>query len=133
MRAAKLVPVAFTLLLGPPAPAQSPDVTGGVIREPVLARLGSDRFRQADQVSALTYSPDGKHLASADEEAIHFWDASDGRRIRSIRVEDHSFFALRYSPDGRTLYAAAVADGVTRLCRIDPTTGKVRSSVAVRT
>ena len=98
----------------------------------LIARLGNDRFRQKDAVSALTYSPDGKYLASADDETIHIWDAADGRRIRSIPIENHKFFALRYTSDGRTLLAAGMDDRSTRLIKIDPTTGKVRANIAIR-
>lgn len=98
----------------------------------LIARLGNDRFRQKDAVSALTYSPDNKYLASADDETIHIWDAADGRRVRSIPIENHKSFALRYTSDGRTLLAAAMDDRSTRLIQIDPTTGKVRSNLAIR-
>jgi WD40 repeat protein len=98
----------------------------------LVARLGNDRFRQRETVAALTYSPDSKFLASADGDTIHIWDAADGRRTRSIPIKDHDFFALRYSADSRTLFAAGTDDRSTRLIRIDPTTGKVRSNVAVR-
>jgi WD40 repeat protein len=98
----------------------------------LIARLGNDRFRQTGHVSALTYSADDKHLASGDGERIHIWDAADGRRLRTITIANHEFFALRYSPDSRTLFAAGTDDRSTRLIRIDPTTGKIRSNAAVR-
>lgn len=98
----------------------------------VIASLGNTCFRQAERVTALTYSPDAKHIASADRDAIHIWDAADGRRIRSVSIKDHDYFALRYSADGRTLFAAGHDYYSTRLIQIDPTTGKVHSNVAVR-
>jgi WD40 repeat protein len=91
----------------------------------LIARLGSDRFRQANRIDAIAYSPDGKHLATADGDSIVIWDAADGRRLRTVPVGNHEFFALRYAPDGRNLYAAAAAGGLTRLCRIDPAGGKL--------
>jgi WD40 repeat protein len=119
--------VVFSILLpASPAAAQSPDLHGGPVRG-FLARLGSDQFRQANRVEAIAYSPDGKHLATADGESIHIWDASDGRRLRTVSVENRPFVGVRYSPDGRVLLAAAVVNGFTLLCRIDPTTGKVLS------
>ncbi|HKB02359.1 MAG TPA: WD40 repeat domain-containing protein [Gemmataceae bacterium] len=113
------------LLVGAAARAGEPSA--------VLARLGSDRFRHPSTIWAVTYSPDGKHLAAADEEGIRIWDAADGRRVRFIPIKDLQVDALHYAPDGRTLYATA-QDGnhATRLCRIDPTTGKVRSNVPLR-
>ena len=33
--------------------------------------------------------------------------------------------SVSFAPDGRTLYAATISGGFSRLCRIDPATGKV--------
>src|SRR5262249_16993078 len=98
----------------------------------LIARLGNDRFRQREPVTALCYSPDGQYLASADGDTIPIWDAIDGRRKRSVPVKDHTLFALRYTSDGRTLLAAGCDSRSTRLIRVDPTTGKVPSNIAVR-
>ncbi|HKB02356.1 MAG TPA: PQQ-binding-like beta-propeller repeat protein [Gemmataceae bacterium] len=91
----------------------------------LLARLGSDQFRQQNRVDAICYSPDGNHLATADGDALVIWDAQSGRRLHTIPVANHETFALRYTADGRVLYAAANAGGMTRICRIDPAAGKV--------
>src|SRR5262249_29705281 len=61
-------------------------------------------------------------------DSIVIWDAADGRRLCTVPVGNHEFFALRYSSDGRTLFAAATAGGLTRLCRIDPAGGKLLDS-----
>ena len=73
-----------------------------------LKRLGSDRFRQAERVEAIAYSPDGKQLATADEHTIYLWDAADGRPIRTIAGhENRKFIALRFNADGTALFAVA--------------------------
>src|SRR5215213_8554233 len=108
--------LAGVLLAGAAAPAVEPAR---------VARLGSDRFRQADSVEAIGYSPDGKTLVTAGNNTLHFWDAADGRRLRSVAVDNATFFALRFTPDGKTLYAAAHSGGHTHVCRIDPAAGKV--------
>jgi WD40 repeat protein len=105
--------------------AQSPEIARGVIRAPVLTRLGSERLRQANPVTAILYSPDGKQLVTADAHTLRFWDPADGRLLKSIAVEVEEFSALGFTPDGRTLHAATFAGGFTRLCRIDPAAGKV--------
>lgn len=74
--------------------------------EPTLvARLGSDRFRQAERVEIITYSPDGKRIATADRENMHVWDAADGRRIRSVTLANHNILELRYATDGKRILA----------------------------
>jgi WD40 repeat protein len=102
--------------------------------EPVpLVRLGSDRFRQQERVSAITYSADGKRLATADENRVHIWDATDGRLLHTMSgPEKQSALALRFGPDGSALYVATVTDkkGVV-LRHLDPATGKELAAMFV--
>ena len=132
MSLAKPPAIVLSLLFAVVAAAQSPEIVGGVVREPVLARLGSDRFRNPGAVWSLAYSPDAKQIAAGCDNSIRFWNATDGRRIRSIALDEHQFVALRYTPDGRSLFAAAVTYRGMRLCCFDPSTGNVRSNVPVR-
>ena len=117
------LPFAF-VLLALPASAAEPGP---------LARLGSDRFRQPDRVTAIAYSPDGKRLATAGDGQVHVWDAADGRPLQAVAVTEREFVsALHFSADGRALYAAAITrdKGVT-LTHLDPATGKrVATTVA---
>src|SRR5262249_60514583 len=98
----RLIAVLSILLPAAPVAAQSPDMYEGTIRG-FLKRLGSDRFRQAHRVAAITYSPDGKHLATADGESIHIWDASDGRRVPTIPFADHEVLSIRHPSDSKSL------------------------------
>ena len=104
------------ILAGSTAPAGEPTL---------VKRLGSDRFRQRDSVLALTYSPDHKHVVTTEVDAIHQWDAADGRRLWTIPAPNHTFNGLRFAPDGKTLHAVAESGGHTRLARIDPARGKL--------
>jgi WD40 repeat protein len=107
------------LLIAGPAFAASPEPR-------VLVRLGDDRFRQVDPFTCLTYSPDGKHLATLDGPTVILWDVRDGRRARTIPIPDRNHgFALRFQPDGRALHVMVRAGDRSRHYRIDPATGAV--------
>jgi WD40 repeat protein len=94
--------------------------------DPPLVRLGSDRFRQADRVTALAYTPDGKRLATADEQTIYLWDAADGRPLRAIPGKDRlRFIALRFNKDATGLFAVALNEKKdAALYYFDPASGK---------
>lgn len=98
-----------------------------------LVRLGSDRFRQAEQVMAIAYSQDGKHLATADAQNVYVWDAAGGRLLRTIPgKEKRTGVTLKFSPGGRTLYAVIRTERNGFILRqIDPTAGKVIASDVV--
>jgi WD40 repeat protein len=118
---------------GQEASKASVDHYGDPLPEGALARLGTLRLVHLGQVSALAVSPDGKIVASgvrrSEEEyltrntlvqtdrsaivngvrvthcRIRLWDANTGRPIREITSPDAPVSALRFSVDGRTLFA----------------------------
>ncbi|HKB02357.1 MAG TPA: WD40 repeat domain-containing protein [Gemmataceae bacterium] len=117
------------LLLASPATSQSPDMHEGTVRY-LLTRLGSDRFRQTNRVEAISYSPDGKQLVTADGECVHIWDAADGRRLHTTPLEGRKIIAIRYGREGRELLVAVYGEGYkSHLLRIDPASGKVLDDV----
>ena len=80
-----------------------------------------------DRVGALTYSPDGKVLASASGEPsrsgdIQFWDPHTIQFLGSTtNLHSDTIFSLAYSPDGKSL----VSGGADRFARlVDPQTRK---------
>jgi WD40 repeat protein len=75
-----------------------------------VARIGTNRLRHSDPVSALAVSPDGKWIASHCnwEDFIAFWEAASGRLRRRLPVAVVGKMAL--SADGNTL-AVAIPTG----------------------
>jgi len=70
--------------------------TGALVRT-ISAHVGT--------VRALVFSPNGKVLASAGDDAlVNLWGVDTGRRMLSIKNGIlHPFFAVSFSPDGRLL------------------------------
>jgi WD40 repeat protein/tRNA A-37 threonylcarbamoyl transferase component Bud32 len=70
-----------------------------------------------EKVSTLTFSPDGKMLATgadAVEPAIRLWDAASGKDLGRLRGHSAYIFDVLFWPDGKTL-ASASADQTIRL------------------
>ncbi|MDX1564057.1 MAG: WD40 repeat domain-containing protein [Phycisphaeraceae bacterium] len=57
------------------------------------------------EVMAIDFSPDGRLLATGDEEAkIRIWDLATGRNVQTLQPnEEIRLCALAFSPDGRQL------------------------------
>jgi len=118
-RAAFLLPlaslaVAAVVTEGPPADA---------LPDGAVARLGTTRFQQGGLVLAVAFSPDGKRLASAGEDAyVRVWDAATGGQVAESTRHYHGVHFVTYSNDGKRL--ATVSHGAVRL--LDAATGEQR-------
>lgn len=56
------------------------------------------------RVCALTYSPDGKRLASGGEDKkVRIWDSFTGTVRTALKGHRGCAYALAYSPDGKYL------------------------------
>jgi WD40 repeat protein len=95
-----------------------------------LVRLGSERFRQAERVDAIAYSPDGKKLATADRETVYLWDATGGSRLHTLAIPDRTVIGVWVDNNGRIL-AVGRDTKTTRFLRLDPAAGKVLADVPV--
>jgi WD40 repeat protein/serine/threonine protein kinase len=66
-------------------------------------------------VSAIAFSPDGRHLASASHDrTVRIWDVKTGRPVGELRGHDDVVYGVAYSPDGSRL-ATASWDGTVRI------------------
>jgi WD40 repeat protein/serine/threonine protein kinase len=67
-------------------------------------------------VYCLTFSPDGKHIASAttnDDKSFAIWEAETGKELHVFRNNQSHIHRLRYTPDGRWLLAAHTDGNIT--------------------
>jgi WD40 repeat protein len=71
--------------------------------------------RQAGPIFALSWSPDGKHIAVAGAASeVPVYDAETGKRVATCSGHTAGIYALAWSPDSKTL-ATGGFDGQVRL------------------
>ncbi|HYN22701.1 MAG TPA: hypothetical protein VE078_17205, partial [Thermoanaerobaculia bacterium] len=89
------LPVAMGRLL-------APDVRTGAFRE--IWRSP----RPPGAIYAVTFSPDGRRLASASEDqAIRVWDVATGNSVATLQGHSGPVWSVAFSPDGRRLASAS--------------------------
>src|SRR5262245_13023616 len=71
-------------------------------------RLGSNKFREPNYVSAASLSPDGKTLAvCGGSQMVRFLDVATGKEVRKISVREYlRTNQLLWSPDGTRIVTA---------------------------
>ncbi len=82
------------------------DRYGDALPDDVIARLGTLRLR--GNRGCLTFSPDGKVIASAGGSAgnaVLLWDRATGREVRRVTDNHPTLLDVRFSPDGKRLLA----------------------------
>ncbi|MBI3249483.1 MAG: hypothetical protein HYZ50_23525 [Deltaproteobacteria bacterium] len=74
--------------------------------------------RASDAVSAVTVTPDGRHVISgSDDDTLKVWELSSGRELATFTAE-HSILCCAVAPDGRTVVAGA-SSGQVHFLRLE--------------
>ena len=73
-------------------------------------------LHQEGSINAVRYSPDGKQMALARDNAVWLVETGSGKEVGRLQGHQGRILGLAYSPDGKMLASAgSYADGTTRL------------------
>src|SRR5580704_11477978 len=81
-------------------------VIGGIAAAPQASQVGT-LDGHTDLVYAVSWSPDGKTLATAGfDNTVRLWDAASRKQIRQYEGHTKIVMAVAISPDGRQILSA---------------------------
>jgi WD40 repeat protein len=107
------------ILASAPLSAQTPeskpklDLYGDPLPPGAVQRLGTVAFRHRTSMPSIAFSPDGKTIASPDDDHINLWDTATQKVVRVYRlgppIEGRNWWYrdVAFSPDGTLLLASA--------------------------
>lgn len=87
-----------------------------------LLRPGTVAMRHGSMIISISFSPDGKHLASGGwDNLVRIWDTATGKEVMTLKGHASPIYNVAYSPDGKQI----ASGGQEHLVRIwDAATGK---------
>jgi len=81
--------------------------------------LASDLRGHGSQVLGLSFSPDGKLLASCSaDKTVRLWDVAKKSQLRTLGTQPDTVYSVAFSPDGKFL-ATAGGDKSVRLFNVE--------------
>lgn len=110
----------WAVALIPLADVMDSPVKDGKSHWAVKATLGKS---SSSYVKSVSFSPDGKTLASVRLEVVELWDVSTGRLVTTLEGHDSLVESASFSPDGKTIASAGGEDRTVKLW--DVKTGRV--------
>ena len=89
--------------------AADPEVMSALINNVYKAREHNRLEKHDDPVWSVSFSPDGKTLASGSiDKTIKLWDVETGKQITTLLGHDDFVLSVSFSPDGKTLTSGSV-------------------------
>ncbi len=102
------------------------DAEGVALPDCAIARLGSARFRHSGwPYCPPVFSPDGRLLASADQEGARVFEVATGRTVQQFQLATGQMpMVIRFAPEGRLVVGASNYAQVAQAVVFDLATGK---------
>jgi WD40 repeat protein len=74
----------------------------------IQAEQSTKVLSHPSQVWSVSYSPDGKTLASGSADGtVKLWDVGTGKELKTLKGHQGAVISVSYSPDGKTLASAS--------------------------